>query len=315
MATTLPLSPVGRRYGAFPSTPDATDTPFGPALARNAAPKTLSVWRRLAGLFHSAPAAPVTLIAAAPAASKADLRPWAGPVKNQGDLGACTGFAYSGLMELLCRKFPEGLPKDTRDRFDPTKVVLSPLFTYWWNRRNDGKLEVQDGISPAGTELKYVNYDRGANMRSGMRTLRWQGVCLEKEDPYNPRNFRQKPNVDQCVEALLFRGGAYHRMQTLDDMKNCLREGFPFTMAIQVYDSFESAEVARTGRVPVPDPKREKCQGGHAVLCVGFDDKAQHFIVRNSWGDDWGDRGDFYLPYAFFPFISDMWMMHFGAAW
>ena len=25
----------------------------------------------------------------------------------------------------------------------------------------------------------------------------------------------------------------------------------------------------------------------------------QHFIVRNSWGIDWGDKGYFYLPYEY----------------
>jgi C1A family cysteine protease len=219
-------------------------------------------------------------------------------------------------MELLCRKFPKELPKETLAKFpDPTKVVLSPLFAYWWNRRNDGKIEVQEGLSPAGTELKYIDEDRGANMRSGMRTLRWQGVCLETEDIYNPRNFRQKPNLAACDEAMLFRGGAYHRLTTLEDMKNCLRTGYPFTMAIEVYDSFESSTVAHTGVVPVPNPASETLQGGHAVLCVGFDEKAGTFLVRNSWGDDWGNAGYFTLPFAFFPFISDMWMMHFGPAW
>ena len=38
--------------------------------------------------------------------------------------------------------------------------------------------------------------------------------------------------------------------------------------------------------------------GGHAVALVGFDDVRQVFIVRNSWGEGWGDRGYFYMPYT-----------------
>ena len=304
--TALPLSPAGRRYGAFPSEPDANDLSFAHVFKHITSPQTVGFWGWLKSLFHRTPPSPAQYVTP----GKVDLRPWTGPVKNQGDLGACTGFAYSGLMELLCRKYSEQLPKATRNKFNPAKVILSPLFTYWWNRRNDGTIEVQEGRSPAGTELKYVNVDRGANMRSGMRTLRWQGVCLEKEHPYNPRNFTQKPEVSDCEEALLFRGGQYCRLFTLDEVKNCLRAGYPVAMGIEIYDSFESAQVAKTGTVPVPNPEVEQLQGGHAVLCVGFDEKRQVLIMRNSWGEDWGDGGNFYLPFAFFPHINDMWTMH-----
>jgi hypothetical protein len=303
----LLLSPGGRRYGVLASPVDARDLQYAalyPVSAR------WSFWAWLKGLFHPAPPVAAKYITQA----KVDLRPWAGPVKSQGSLGACSGFAYSGLMELLCRKYPGHLPADTRDRFEPTKVILSPLFTYWWNRRNDGKLEVQAGKSAPGTELKYVGIDRGATMRAGMRTLRWQGVCLEKEHPYAPSNFKQKPEVSDCDEAMYFRGGQYCRLSTVEEMKNCLRAGYPIAMGIEVYESFESPQVARTGQVPVPNPEQEQLHGGHAVLCVGFDDKTEHFIVRNSWGSDWGCGGDFFLPYAFFPHITDMWTMHLPGA-
>jgi C1A family cysteine protease len=39
--------------------------------------------------------------------------------------------------------------------------------------------------------------------------------------------------------------------------------------------------------------------GGHAVLAVGYDDKSERFIVRNSWGVSWGKRGYFTMPYSY----------------
>jgi len=39
--------------------------------------------------------------------------------------------------------------------------------------------------------------------------------------------------------------------------------------------------------------------GGHAVACYGYDDEKQLLSVRNSWGQSWGDHGNFYLPYSF----------------
>jgi len=70
-----------------------------------------------------------------------------------------------------------------------------------------------------------------------------------------------------------------------------------FVFGITVYESFESAAVSKTGKMPMPKPS-EKVLGGHAVLAVGYDDAAQRFIVRNSWGKGWGVQGYFTMPYA-----------------
>jgi len=38
--------------------------------------------------------------------------------------------------------------------------------------------------------------------------------------------------------------------------------------------------------------------GGHAVLLVGYNDAEQYFIVKNSWGKDWGEDGYFRISYS-----------------
>ena len=47
-----------------------------------------------------------------------------------------------------------------------------------------------------------------------------------------------------------------------------------------------------------------------AVVGVGYDDAKQWFIVRNSWGNQWGLKGYFTLPYAYVTdenLASDFW--------
>jgi C1A family cysteine protease len=71
--------------------------------------------------------------------------------------------------------------------------------------------------------------------------------------------------------------------------------GFGFT----VYESFESAEVAKTGIVPMPGPG-ERTVGGHEVLAVGYlRDMPHHVLVRNHWAADWGLGGYFLMPWAY----------------
>ena len=74
-----------------------------------------------------------------------------------------------------------------------------------------------------------------------------------------------------------------------------------------VYESFESPEVKRTGIAEMPK-KDEVMVGGHAVMAVGYNQKAKRFIVRNSWGDGWGQKGYFTMPFEYLETLAaDFW--------
>ncbi len=78
-----------------------------------------------------------------------------------------------------------------------------------------------------------------------------------------------------------------------------------------VYESFESEQAAKTGKVNLPK-LQEKIIGGHAVLAVGYNDTAKRFIVRNSWGTTWGMDGYFTMPYNYLldeNLSDDFWMI------
>lgn len=92
-------------------------------------------------------------------------------------------------------------------------------------------------------------------------------------------------------------------------MKGCLASGYPFVIGITVYSSFESAQVTKTGIVPMP-AHGEKQLGGHAILVVGYDDTHQRYICMNSWGTHWGMQGFFTIPYSYFTSHgSDAWTL------
>jgi C1A family cysteine protease len=92
-------------------------------------------------------------------------------------------------------------------------------------------------------------------------------------------------------------------------MKACLATGFPFIFGFSVYESFMSQQVANTGNVPMPH-NGEAMEGGHAVMAAGYDDERRVFIVRNSWGENWGDAGYCYMPYSYLvdqDIAADLW--------
>ncbi len=193
--------------------------------------------------------------------SSVDLRRLCSPVENQGDLGSCTGNALAGAVEFLEKK--DRLPL----------VNVSRLFIYYNER------VIEHGVKE----------DAGAMLRDGIKTLAKQGVCSEKKWPYVVSRFAVRPTRSCYAEAADHQVTAYARLQTVDEMRTCLADGYAFVFGFTVYQTFESDAVARTGKVPMPKTA-EKMLGGHAVLAVGYDDGRRWFVVRNSWGADQADH-------------------------
>ena len=226
-------------------------------------------------------ATPPHVMAALP--KSADLRPQCPPVLDQGDLGSCTANAIANAHYF-----------DQLKQKDASTFLPSRLFIYYNERAMEGT----------------IKSDAGAQIRDGIKTLAQQGACPEKLWPYVITKFAAKPPATAFTAAEKSQAIQYQRVtQTLTQLKGCLAEGYPFVFGFSVYESFESDAVAKTGKMPMPAPK-EKNLGGHAVLAVGYDDSKQVFTVMNSWNTTWGDKGFFYMPYAYMTdsnLASDFW--------
>ena len=215
--------------------------------------------------------------------SKVDLRAGCSPVEDQGQLGSCTGNALVGNLEFLEIKAGNGV------------TDLSRLFIYYNERAMEGT----------------INSDAGAAIRDGVKSLVKQGVCTEKKWPYNIAKFTQTPSKACYKEAKNHQVTSYHRILSLQEMKQCLAEGYPFVFGFTVYTAFESASVAKTGTLNLPKPN-ETVLGGHAVVAVGYDESAKRMLVRNSWGADWGIKGYFTMPYDYISnnnLADDLWTL------
>jgi C1A family cysteine protease len=214
-----------------------------------------------------------------------DLRAQCPPVYDQGRINSCTANVMAAAVAFSRAKNGQG------DPFEPSR-----LFIYY----NERVLQDQ------------VPNDVGASMRDGIRTLAKIGVAPETLWPYDDTPAispggpfppdsppPQKPPSSAFDIAVQFEVLSYRRLRNdLQLMKSCLAEGYPFTLAIQVYPSFMAGPGKQATVTPLPGPD-ETSVGGHAVLVVGYDDAKQWLICRNSWGASQGDGGYFYLPYAY----------------
>jgi C1A family cysteine protease len=215
-------------------------------------------------------AAPVAALEALP--DQVDLTDQCPEVYDQGQLGSCTANAIGAALEFDQMKQKQASP------FTPSR-----LFIYFNERQIEGT----------------VDSDSGAQIRDGVKSVSKQGACKETTWPYEIDKFRDKPPDPSYQEAEAHQAIRYLRLtQTLNQLKGCLAEGFPFVFGFVVYESFESPEVAKSGHATLPRAKEQQL-GGHAVMAIGYDEDKQWFIVRNSWGPKWGLDGYFTLPYPY----------------
>ncbi|MBM4279087.1 MAG: cysteine protease [Deltaproteobacteria bacterium] len=217
------------------------------------------------------------------------LRQWCSPVEDQGGLGSCAAHAGVGMIEYYERK--------SFGRY----IDASRLFLYKVTRN-----------------LMKMKGDTGAYLRTTMGAMVLFGVPPEEYWLYSDdeKRFDQEPPAFCYAFAQNYQTLKYFRHdppgvksgEVLTKLKTYLSKGHPAMFGFTVYSSIEQAE--KTGRIPFPTSK-ERIEGGHAVVAVGYDDGMKiknrygkgeitgALLIRNSWGKDWGEEGYGWLPYEY----------------
>ncbi|VVC01043.1 Papain family cysteine protease [uncultured archaeon] len=217
--------------------------------------------------------------------TKVDLRAYCTPIYNQGNIGSCTANAAAGMVEYYRKK---AYGKDGS---------VSRLFIY-----------------KATRDLMQAKGDSGAYIRTAMGALALIGAPPEKYWQYDELGLDAAPPAFCYSFAQNYQAIVYFRAdeksvgmpsktkdEVLCQIKETLAQGIPLMFGFRVYDSIKAA---KDGKIPFPE-RGEAVLGGHAVLAVGYDDDLKigkctgAFIIRNSWGEEWGDKGYGYLPYEY----------------
>lgn len=190
------------------------------------------------------------------------------PVKNQGRCGSCVAFAAASVFETQMNITTNSIGLGWG--FSPQH-----LFSCGGGSCTSGWFPVaavdflEDKGIPEEACFPYTSGAVGSDVSCKL-------TCRDSKMRSQKASMRARSRV--------FRGAS------IDDVKSALLGG-PLITTMRVYDDFYhyTRGVYRHMKGPL--------LGGHAVMIVGWNNADEAWIVRNSWGTDWGEEGDFRIAW------------------
>lgn len=203
-----------------------------------------------------------------------DLSAQLGEVRDQGSRGTCLAFAATAVHEQARRQ--------SRGAWTER---LGEEILYWACKHLDG------------------DRNAGTYPRSVADALRDNGQSAGELWPYEPgrddRAAHYEPPPAARDAGQMRRASVHSMSHRLDDLRARINSGHAVILGIELWPGFFNAPAGGL-RVPAP---LELIGEAHAVTLVGYDDDPRELLLRNSWGDSWGQAGHGRLPYDALPIV------------
>lgn len=182
------------------------------------------------------------------------------PIRDQGNQGACVAFSGACIKEL----------QELKE--DKLKHYFSPQFIY---------------------DLRPNYPNQGMAPRDLMNILKDFGCPIEDDYYYENGNTKSLRKNKKIIDyARNFKIAGYARVNDLQTLKESIFKNGVCTISVIIYNVNNST--------PWKQINNQTSQGSHQMAIVGYNDIDQYLIIRNSWGDAWGDKGYCYMPYKDF---------------
>ena len=214
--------------------------------------------------------------------NKVDLRKYDKEIEDQSSTGSCVANAACSALEILTAEY--NIDTD-----------LSTLFVYWNLREPYENLKGKDN---------------GSYLRDAFKSISKKGVPSEKYWGFDKNKVNIKPDEVVYKKAKSNKVLEYRRVsKEIDDVKDALAKGCPVIFSMKIGKLFTNIKGNINKQKYKEIDKVNYSIGQHAMTIVGYDDNLKGFIVENSWGTKWGDKGYCLIPYeVFIKDVVDIWV-------
>jgi C1A family cysteine protease len=212
------------------------------------------------------------------------------PVKNQGSLGSCVGFAMAAMKEWQEQKeYLNEVKKGSKYRRKKDHYNLSEMWIYYKSKEID----------------PWPNQE-GTSIRCAMKQMCKLGAPPEKAWKYNDR-VKGKPEPWSHLVSKWRSSQSYFRVNNLNELLQALDNYGP--VVIGVYCFKEIFSPSKKGIVKDP-ANPDMCYGGHAICAVHYNPEKQLVKFKNSWGSNWGNKGYGCFSYDYINrYMMDAWVL------
>lgn len=219
---------------------------------------------------------------------------------SQGRQGSCTAWASAYAAATILHAAASGE--------NPDKIAFSPSFVY--NQITQGNCT-------------------GTHIGKTLEKLSEEGVLPLAEFPYSDRSCDNEPNGQQLQKAEKYKLRGFNRLTLKSDeykidlqaIKQNIAQGAPVVVGMAVGGTFydmvgqevwrptqrDRAALKKSLDGHIVDDGGGESFGGHAMCVIGYDDNYEGgaFQIMNSWGEDWGNKGVYWMKYADFEYFTN----------
>ncbi len=212
-----------------------------------------------------------------------DGHAYIGPVKDQGDCGACYAFGAVAAAE--------GTYNYAMGLHDAERVEFSESFIAWCLGKYGPYAESFSGCD--GADYSY----------SELKALTREGITSAADFPYTDSDPGSCTHWD--APRTVFRSWGRCGCNSIDQIKTAIMTHGVVEAAVNTTSAFlaYSGGIYEDTQTDCPESPCHYTETDHAVALVGWDDNGDpmnrgYWILRNSWGDDWGEHGYMRIRYT-----------------
>lgn len=211
---------------------------------------------------------------------------------GQGSTPSCQSWAISTIESYYYFK-EQGFPSYVNYFGEiRTSRVMSPTFIYYYYKKF--------------AKPKYLDL---------FEIVSKKGICSWRDLPFDPKIDGGNPTLKNIETASLRASGLEVKLYALESteiFKNALKKGYPIYLSVRIGENFSYDNSLNKWKIDSVYPYWDLTESEskmnrqqyiekydsylHAMIIYGYDD-AKGFLVRNSFGQKFGDNGDFWMPY------------------